>query len=521
MDKFLANSIHRWKFFQIGGFDQVRLETANDLNSLDQLDEKLWAALSCPTWGIRFDKRTLDFIDTDGDERIRVPEVKAAARWACSVLRDPGEFFQQKSGLPLSSINDDTVEGKQILASANQILKNLNKPDAIEITPEDTSDINLAFANTDFNGDGIIPEDTAKDDELKAVIRDIISTVGAETDRSGKPGISESKVLQFFEEAQVFSDWWKQAEPDLEDVLPLGDKVESAVAIFKFVESKINDYFIRCRMAEFDPKATEALNPTLAHYQALADKNLLISVEDMAGFPIAKIEAQRPLPLNESLNPVWVSQMQEFTSHVVKPLIGEKNFLTQTDWEQLSGRFFLFENWQNSKKKYIAEHLGIQRVRELLSGHGKESLLALIAQDKALEPEFNAIALVDKLTLYYRDLIVFLNNYVSFQDFYGLKKSAIFQAGELYLDQRCFKLCIPVEDVAQSGVVASAIGHCRDNPSYIDTFHDHCSVETSKTQSGPDFGCQWLGSQYACQDEYSVWNSPYPGCGIAKRGETY
>lgn len=220
MDKLSANSYHRWKFFQIGGFDQVRLETANDLNSLDQLDEKLWAALSCPTWGIRFDKRTLDFIDTDGDGRIRVPEVESAVRWACSVLKDPGEFFRQKSGLPSSSINDDTVEGKQILASTKQILKNLNKPDALEITPEDTSDIHLAFANTDFNGDGIIPEDSAQYDELKAVIRDIISIVGAETDRSGKPGVSEGKVLQFFEEAQAFSDWWKKAEPDLEDVLP-------------------------------------------------------------------------------------------------------------------------------------------------------------------------------------------------------------------------------------------------------------------------------------------------------------
>lgn len=150
--------------------------------------------------------------------------------------------------------------------------------------------------------------------------------------------------------------------------------------------------------------------------------------------------------------------MQEFNSQVVNPLIGEKDFLTQHDWEQLSGRFFLFENWQNSKKKFIAEHLGIQRVRELLSGTGKESLLALIAQDKALEPEFNAIALVDKLTLYYRDLVVFLNNYVSFQDFYGLKKSALFQAGELYLDQRCFKLCIPVEDVAHHSTIATLSG---------------------------------------------------------------
>ena len=458
METFSGNANHRWKFFQIGGFDQVRLETADDLCNLDRLDEKLWAALSCPTWGVRFDKRTLDYIDTDGDGRIRVPEVKSAVRWVCSVLKDPGEIFQQKSGLPLSSVNIDNLEGQQILASAKQILKNLNKPDAVVITPEDTLDINLAFVNTDFNGDGIIPEDTAQDEELKSVIRDIISTLGPETDRSGKPGISEAKVMQFFEEAEAFSNWWKEAEPDLEDALPMGDQIESAVGIFKSVESKINDYFIRCRMAEFDPVAAEALNPALSHYQILADKNLAVSAEDLAGFPIAKIEAQRPLPLKEGLNPVWASQMKDFNTQVVLPLLGEKDFLTHSEWEALSGRFSLFENWNNSKKKYIAEQLGIQRIREILAGNGKELILALIAQDKALEPEFNAISLVDKLTLFYRDLIDFLNNYVSFQDFYGLKKSAIFQAGELYLDQRCFKLCILVEDAAQHSAIATLSG---------------------------------------------------------------
>jgi len=49
------NSRHRWRFFRSGGFDQVRLETGADLMSLDQLDQKLWVALSCPVKGLEFD----------------------------------------------------------------------------------------------------------------------------------------------------------------------------------------------------------------------------------------------------------------------------------------------------------------------------------------------------------------------------------------------------------------------------------------------------------------------------------
>ena len=49
------NKIHRWRFFRSGGFDQVRLESGADLAALDQLDPKLWAALSCPIRGLEID----------------------------------------------------------------------------------------------------------------------------------------------------------------------------------------------------------------------------------------------------------------------------------------------------------------------------------------------------------------------------------------------------------------------------------------------------------------------------------
>src|SRR5258705_9530340 len=54
-----------WKFFRAGGFDQVKLESGSDLLALDQLDQKLWVALACPTTGLHFDSRTLALVDTD------------------------------------------------------------------------------------------------------------------------------------------------------------------------------------------------------------------------------------------------------------------------------------------------------------------------------------------------------------------------------------------------------------------------------------------------------------------------
>ncbi|MEI6704813.1 MAG: hypothetical protein WCL71_14970, partial [Deltaproteobacteria bacterium] len=78
---------HQWKFFRAGGFDQVLLESGDDLVALAELDKKLWSTLSCPVKGIEFDQRTLQLIDTDGDGHIRVPELLAAAEWAGACLK--------------------------------------------------------------------------------------------------------------------------------------------------------------------------------------------------------------------------------------------------------------------------------------------------------------------------------------------------------------------------------------------------------------------------------------------------
>src|ERR1051325_5052022 len=169
---------HSWKFFRAGGFDQVRLETGVDLAHLDQLYQKLWVALACPTTGLEFDAKTLALIDTDKDGRIRAPEIIAAAKWATSCLKNPDDLLKGSPSLPLNSINDATAEGKQLLSSARQILSNLGKKESDSITVEDTTDTTKIFAQTRFNGDGIIPPDAADDKTLETTITDIISCVG-------------------------------------------------------------------------------------------------------------------------------------------------------------------------------------------------------------------------------------------------------------------------------------------------------------------------------------------------------
>jgi len=450
-----ASAPHSWRFVRLGGFDQVALRDGADLMALDRLDQKLWAALSCPASGLEFDERTLSLIDTDGDGRIHVPEVVAAAKWAGTLLKNPDGLLLSADALPLSAVDDDTTEGKAILSCAEEILSNLGKAEASQITTEDTSDTEKIFAETRFNGDGIIPVESADDEDTKSVIADIIACMGFENDRSGAPGISREKIEDFFSEAEAFAAWWKQADDDAANTLPYGDKTIDAADIFHKIREKVEDYFIRCRLVEFDPKAAQALNPSNEAYEAISENNLSdTNDQEIAVFPLAAVEAGKPLPLKTDINPAWTESIEKLSSVIITPLFGEKESLDRAEWGVICKNFTAYERWLARKKGARVEPLGISRVREILAGGNRARLEALIEKDEALAPQAEAVSSVDRLVRYYRYLYPFLNNFVSLFDFYTTSEKSVFQAGTLYLDARSCDLCVKVDDMAKHSVLA-------------------------------------------------------------------
>ena len=443
---------HRWKFFRAGGVDQVTLDKNSDLAALKDLDQKLWVALSCPTHDLEFDSKTLDLLDTDQDGHVRAPEIIAAVNWVVEVLNDPIEIARGADALPLASIRAESPEGAQLLAAARQVLASLGKPDAAAITLADTAAI---FAQTKFNGDGVIPPDSVDDAAARAVIADVIACVGGEMDRSGAAGVTQARLDQFFAELQAFSDWRAKAEDDPATILPLGDATAEAYETVKSVRSKVDDYFARCRLAAFDHRAAAALNRAEAEYQAIAARELSPSGGEMSGFPLSRIEPDRPLPLLEGVNPAWASALAKLYRQVVLPLIPPRSpLLTPGDWAKINEKFVPYEAWLAARAGATVEKLGLARAREILAGDSRHILAAAIARDKSLEATMNEIVVVDRLVRYHRDLFQLLRNFVSFRDFYSGRRKAIFQVGTLYLDGRSCDLCVRVEDPAKHAALA-------------------------------------------------------------------
>ena len=445
---------HIWSFFRAGGFDQVKLQTGADLANLDQLDQKLWVALACPTTGVEFDKTTLALIDTDKDGRVRVPELIAAAKWAAGLMKNPDDLLKGSPTLKPAAINDATPEGKLIASFARQVL---GKGDDGEVNFDEAAAAAATFAVKPFNGDGIVPAESASDDATKLAIADIINCLGADTDASGKPGVSQARVDQFFAEAAAYSDWWKKAEGDA-TVLPLGVNTEAAAAAVKAVKAKVEDYFARGRLAAFDPRSVNALNRDEKEYAALGAKDLTNSHADIASLPLAQVGATTPLPLAQGINPAWAGAIAALQTNAITPLLGARTVLTEADWNALTGKLAAFNAWNAGKTGGSVEKIGLARAREILAGKAKETLAALIAKDKAEEGNSTAVIGLDRLIHYHRDIAKLCRNFVNFADFYGRKDKAIFQAGTLYLDQRSCDLCLTVDDAGKHATMAGMAG---------------------------------------------------------------
>jgi hypothetical protein len=430
---------HVFKFFRTGGLDQVTLATGADLLALEQLDQKLWVALSCPVKGLEIDEKTLALIDTDNDGRIRVPELLATIKWGAAHLKDAGDLLKELDALPLASINDATPEGKVVLASAKQILTNLGKT-AESISLADASDTAKIFAGTKFNGDGVITAASAEDPALAQLVADIIATKGTTADRSGAPGVNQAQIDAFFADCAAFAAWASS------DAAPLGAGTAAALAAVKAVRTKVEDYFARCRLAAFDARATAAVNRAEADFAALAAKDLVSTSSEIAQFPLARIEAGRALPLAEGVNPAWAAAVAALHSAAVTPVFGAtKTTLTAAEWAELNGKLSAYEAWLAGKAGGSVEALGLDRVKAILAGKGKDALTALVAKDAALAPEAAAITNLEKLLRLARDLRTLLHNFVNFADFYSRDRWAAFQAGTLYLDSRSCELCIKVD----------------------------------------------------------------------------
>jgi len=448
-----SNGNYDWKFSTVGGVTRVNIETGQDILHLDELDRKLWTALSCPLKGMEIDEKTMTMLDTNCDGKIHIEEVVAASKWLTKVINDPDLLLKRDAFIPFTAFNTANEEGLHLLETSKQILENLGvEKDNISIA--DVSDSMAIFAKTRFNGDGIITENSADDEALKALIKNVIDCMGGVTDRSGDPGIDTDKIEAFYTALADYTAWKDAGEADKANIFPYGDDTANALAACMAVKDKIDDFFMRCKLASFNADSAAVLDVSSAKIGEISGNNLAASTTEIATYPLARVNAEHKLPLGKEVNPAWAGAIAALKASVIDKEFKNAEYLTEEQWVSILAKFNAYNAWMGAKKGAEVEGLGYDTAKNIITENKKDALLDLVAQDKALEAKSNAIDQVDKLLHLYRDFYTLLTNFVTFSDFYSPEKKAIFQAGTLYIDERACDLCIKVSDMGAQGAMA-------------------------------------------------------------------
>ena len=446
----MATKKHAWNYENIGGSTRVKITTGADIAHLGELDPKKWTVLSCPSTGLEIDEKSLKYMDTDNDGRIRVNDIVITAQWMTAAIKNADLLTKGADSFDIEQFNQEDANGKRLYNSAKQILANLGKEGSV-ISLAETKDSAAIFAKTGFNGDGIITELSTADLDEKAAIAAAVASLGGVMDRSGEKGMNTELIEKFY---QTLADYaaWQAAVVEA----PYGADTDKAIEIYNALDAKVKDYFVRAKLASFSPESMAKLDVQTALIETISADNLTGKTEEIASYPIARITGKAELDVNAAINPAWASKFATLMG-IVKPA---GKVITEADWAAIGAAFAAYSAWKAAKKGAEVEALGLDTVKKLLADDKKQALLDLVAQDAALKEAAEGIDMVDKFLHIYRDFYHLLRNFVTFQDFYSRSKSvrAVFQCGRLLIDQRECRMCMKVVDMGKHNTMAAASG---------------------------------------------------------------
>ena len=194
---------YKWTFSNVGGATRVRIQSAEDIRHLGELDKKMWTVLSCPVSGLEICEESLKAIDIDGDGKLRIKEVVAAADKLCAVLKDPSSLFEQKDEIAIANLADETIaEVAKKVAADKQTVTLADVDAAIAAVAIEEQPVPAAPLEAD-----VIAAYKEKSAEYAAYFeQEKLQKIGLALipEETPKPGMTEKKFLEM---GQQIAEW--------------------------------------------------------------------------------------------------------------------------------------------------------------------------------------------------------------------------------------------------------------------------------------------------------------------------
>lgn len=447
------------RFRRHGRTYQLRIETADDLRDVLDLDQALWCATGAPIAAYRCDLKFLELVDSNHDGRIHTEELKAAVRLLLDSLADWSHVPDRTDRLPLAAIPVDTPEREALLTSANYVLKALKKADETSISLGELREYMTSVKTRPLNGDGIVVQEACQTPETVEFINAVIKATGGTTGVGGRTGVSEQNLKDFVQAVPALLSWRARGRADTGDEnnahLSFGAETSAVHSVLAEHAKEVDLFFRLCRLAAYDSR-------TIARVGGLEDyvKELDPAKPDgidtyLQTLPIAPPTPEGILPLTETaVNPLFARWITTFRNQVVTRILGDRDSLDAAAWQQIRAALAPYEAYLAEKKVQIADDLPTEKLEQYRDPAFEKDVRKLIAADQKVGAIMAGLEQLERLVCYHRYLLDLANNFVSFPDLYDIDREALFEMGALVMDGRWFGFAVKVDNVAAHSAVA-------------------------------------------------------------------
>ena len=439
------NSNSTFRFQRVGGSLQLQLKSASDIKKVPELDEAFWAVTGIEVDALRFDRKFLNFVDSDSNGTIRTDEVKEALDFLIRNMKDLSGTVAASPVLSLDGINSDTAEGAAIIAAAELILSNLGRAGERSITVDEILNDKGGVFHTRSNGDGIIVPEADFPAELVEAVTLIQSSGRSSNDLSGQAGVSAQDIASFTAAATAKVAYLAELEND-PALTPYGENSVAYYQIYDGVAGIIDSYFLNTQAYNFlssEPERT-------VKRECVAD----LMIPDEVRKVLMNSAAARPtgndvLDFSDTLNPVYAEKLTAFAA--LPPVAGvmDGTKLSFAAWKEIKAKFAPYAAWLG---RAVSDdglaNISVDELKKFLGSGVAEKLTALAQNDLGYAAAVAANSALLKLALYQSFMLEFLNNFVSLSALFNPGAVSRLQMGKLVLDGRHFTLTVPVKNVA-------------------------------------------------------------------------
>ncbi len=431
------------RFRRIGSCRQPSIMSAEDMKKIAELDSALWAVNSLPVDAVVTDREFLNFIDTDGNGRIRPNEMRNALKWLLGVLKDYSGINAKSDVLQLDFFNEEHPDSAMLKSSMRLILNNMNLPEVKQISLAQLRNTASIIGAGNSNGDGIVTSENTSDADCVRIIGNVMKVCGSKTDLSTLQGIDETLLNEYILRGQAQLAWLKVGRKlELESVYreKAGDFFKSYIVL----EEKFNEYFLLCGALISDA------DDRFANIAKLDPLNVESIREFISKAPLAQLSCSKVLDTAKWVNPNYADALKTFMKQAFEVgAISSETTITEAEWRTIIANFAERKQWNSTAADDKFAGMSIEDIELDLADENIAKVRELIARDLSVATEINAVAMLRKLSLYQKNMLDFVNNFVSLAALFNPGILSMVQPGYLVLDGRHFTLNTVVANMAE------------------------------------------------------------------------